>query len=81
VVLFGTSNARFITLGEGVKQGDATSSHFFCLGLDRALLMMRAAAQALGIRISVYAYMPSTWIHMSPPVIYNTPPNDTAVTR
>jgi hypothetical protein len=66
VVLFGTSNARFITLGEGVKQGDATSSHFFCLGLDRALLMMRAAAQALGIRISVYAYMDDITIAAPP---------------
>jgi hypothetical protein len=57
VVMFDNTSQTFITIGEGVKQGDATSSLFFCLGLDRALSIIRDATVALGILVKIYAYM------------------------
>jgi hypothetical protein len=55
--MFDNTSQTFITIGEGVKQGDATSSLFFCLGLDRALSIIRDATVALGILVKIYAYM------------------------
>lgn len=66
IALFGPNDPQFVTLGEGVKQGDATSSHLFCFGLDQALHMIRDAAQAQGILISIYAYMDDITITCSP---------------
>jgi hypothetical protein len=47
----------FIAMADGVKQGDATSSFFFCIALDRALHTIHMALNELGIDAHVYAYM------------------------
>ena len=59
VAVYGNSAdpVQFIQLGEGVKQGDSTSSLFFCLGLDKALTQLHTALTELRIRASIYAYM------------------------
>ena len=44
-------------LGEGVKQGDATSSLFFCLGVDTPLGKISAYLQEHNIDAEVYMYM------------------------
>ena len=59
VVAYGTSDDElaFIPLGEGVKQGDSTSSLFFCLGLDKALSVINKSLKEMGIQAELYAYM------------------------
>ncbi|MCP4902186.1 MAG: hypothetical protein GY906_34905 [bacterium] len=57
IAVFGPDGTSFIPLGEGVKQGDATSSLLFCLGVDRAIGMIQQALVQRGIRAEVYMYM------------------------
>ena len=58
VATFGPEDAmHFLTLGEGVKQGDATSSFLFCLGLDTAINMIEETLRLRNIRAHIYVYM------------------------
>ena len=57
VAMFGPDETTFIQLGEGVKQGDATSSLLFCLGIDRALKQIEDTLAARGIKAEIYMYM------------------------
>lgn len=65
VAMFGPETTNFIPLGEGVKQGDATSSLLFCLGIDRALKKIEDALQQRGIRAEIYMYMDDLTICVS----------------
>lgn len=71
VALFGPDETAFIPLGEGVKQGDSTSSLLFCLGVDRALKMIQAAFARRGIRAEIYMYMDDLTI-----CVHSTDAND-----
>jgi ribonuclease HI len=53
----GSPSHTFTTIGEGVKQGDATSSFLFCIGLDKALYMIQDTLKLMGITAHIYAYM------------------------
>mgnify|MGYP001613478373 FL=1 len=59
VAVFGSGDEEttFISLGEGVKQGDSTSSLFFCMGLDKALTQLNTVLMEKGIEASIFAYM------------------------
>ena len=57
IALFGPNETSFITIGEGVKQGYATSSLLFCLGVDIALARIRGELANRGITAEVYMYM------------------------
>lgn len=59
IVVLGSekSEVQFITLGEGIKQGDATSSLFFVIGLDVALNQINFELKAKKIDAEVMAYM------------------------
>lgn len=57
VVIRGPDGPKFIPIGEGVKQGDATSSLLFCLGVDRAINYINTELSRRGIRAHVFMYM------------------------
>jgi len=57
VAVFGPDTTAFVPLGEGVKQGDATSSLFFCLGVDVALGLIQHTLATVGIQAEIYMYM------------------------
>ena len=58
VCIYGTDNQRqFIALGQGVKQGDSTSSLLFCLACDVALGMLNEQLRKDGIAAEIYMYM------------------------
>lgn len=57
VISYGPTQCDVIELNQGVKQGDSTSSLFFCLGLDKALSVISNTFAALNIDAKVYAYM------------------------
>ena len=57
VAVFGPQGVTLLPLGEGVKQGDATSSLFFCLGVDTPLGKISAYLQEHNIDAEVYMYM------------------------
>lgn len=57
IALRGPDGPTFIPIGEGVKQGDATSSLLFCLGVDRAINAINAQFARRGIKAEVYMYM------------------------
>ena len=58
VVMFGPGREQqFISLGQGVKQGDSTSSLLFCLAVDEPLAHMSNALAAAGIDAEIYMYM------------------------
>ena len=65
VAMFGPEGEQFIQLGEGVKQGDATSSLLFCLAADRALRDIEKALSRRGIRAEIYMYMDDLTICVS----------------
>ena len=58
IAVFGPEGKTdFIPLGEGVKQGDATSSLLFCLGVDVALGELNKFLSDNGIYAEIYMYM------------------------
>jgi ribonuclease HI len=57
IAMFGPNDATFLQLGEGVKQGDATSSLLFCLGIDRALKQIQDKLAQRNIKAEIYMYM------------------------
>jgi ribonuclease HI len=58
VVMFGPDGEQqFIPLGQGVKQGDSTSSLLFCLAVDEPLAHMSNALAATDIDAEIYMYM------------------------
>lgn len=66
ICIYGPDQNTLIQLGDGIKQGDATSSFFFCLGLDKALFNISSACRELGIHMSIYAYMDDITICCKP---------------
>jgi ribonuclease HI len=57
VMIRGPDGPAFIYIGDGVKQGDATSSLLFCLGVDRAIEHINRELARRGIRAHVFMYM------------------------
>jgi ribonuclease HI len=65
IAMFGPNETSFLSLGEGVKQGDATSSLLFCLGVDQALKKIQETLAQRGIKAEIYMYMDDLTICVS----------------
>ena len=57
IAVYGPDDTSFIPIGEGVKQGDATSSLLFCLVADIALNEINSKLAEQEIAAEVYMYM------------------------
>ena len=57
IALFGPDDTSFVSLGEGVKQGDATSSLIYCLTQDIALTDIQTTLNAHQIPFDPYSFM------------------------
>lgn len=59
IAIYGSSpDEHFLhPMTEGVKQGDSTSSLFFCMALDKALVAVNTALREMHIQAKVVAYM------------------------
>jgi hypothetical protein len=71
IALYNPETTNFITIGEGVKQGDATSSLLFCLGLDNAIHLLSSTLTSMGIQANIFAYMDDLTIIVDDPLMAN----------